>query len=80
MATYPIEVGFLYPLQIALHIGDGAHTTPEVESGGEEVKDHFGQKEEKSSEKSSPQKLHLLIPRDMDFGLLNEAAQSLKSH
>ena len=68
----------MYPLQIALHIGERAHATPGVKSGGEGVKDHFGQKEEKSSKKWSLQNLYLRIPREMDFGLLHGSCPKLE--
>ena len=61
----------MYSLRIALHIGERAHATRGVKSGGEGVEDHFGQKEEKSSKKWSFKKLYLQIPGQMDFGFLH---------
>ena len=57
----------MYSLQIALRIGERAHTAPGSKSGGDGVRDHFGQKEEKSSKKWSLQNLYLQIPREMGF-------------
>ena len=46
----------MYSLQIALHIGEWTHTTPGVKSGGEGVRDQFGEKDEKSSKKMATPK------------------------
>ena len=70
----------MYSLQIALHIGERAHTTLGVKSGGEGVRDHFGQKEEKSSKKWSLQNLYLRISREMHFGLLHGSCPKLIAH
>ena len=66
----------MYPLQIALTIGEQAHTTVAVKSGGEGGGDHFGQKEEESSQKWSLHKIYLRFPRKMDFELMYRSCPS----
>ena len=44
MGKHPIRCGFVCPLRIALTLGQVAHATSGVKSGGEGVCGHFGQK------------------------------------
>ena len=43
MGKHPIRCGFMCPLPIALTLGQVAHATSGVKSGGEGVCGHFGQ-------------------------------------
>ena len=42
MGKHPIRCGFMCPLRIALTLGQVAHATSGVKSGGEGVCGHFG--------------------------------------
>ena len=44
MGKHPIRCGLMCPLRIALTLGQVAHATSGVKSGGEGVCGHFGQK------------------------------------
>ena len=55
MGKHPIRCGFVCPLRIALTLGQVAHATSGVKSGGEGVCGHFGQNGQ-NSPKSGPSK------------------------
>ena len=48
MGKHPIRCGYMCPLRIALTLGQVAHATPGVKSGGEGVCGHSGQNGQKS--------------------------------
>ena len=50
MGKHPIRCGFMCPLRIALTLGQVAHATSGVKSGGEGVCGHSGQNGQNSPE------------------------------
>ena len=71
MGKHPIRCGFMCPLRIALTLGQVAHTTSAVKSGGEGGCGHSGQNGQNSPKKWSHEKSYLRITRDMSLGLLH---------
>ena len=60
MGKHPIRCGFMCPLRIALTLGQVAHTTSGVNSGGEGVCGHSGQNGQ-NSPKSGPSKYRISV-------------------
>ena len=63
MGKHPIRCGFVCPLRIALTLGQVAHATSEVKSGGEGVSGCFGQNGQ-NSPKSGPSKYCISVSRE----------------
>ena len=63
MGEHPIRCGFMCPLRIALTLGQVAHATSGVKSGGEGVCGHFGQNGQ-NSPKSDPSKYHISVSQE----------------
>ena len=71
MGKHPIRCGFMCPLRIALTLGQVAHATSGVKSGGEGVCGHFGQKDQ-NSPKSGPPKYRISVSQKKGkLGLLH---------
>ena len=60
MGKHPIRCGLMCPLRIALTLGQVAHATSGVKSGGEGVCGHFGQNGQ-NSPKSGPSKYRISV-------------------
>ena len=60
MGKHPLRCGFVCPLRIALTLGQVAHTTSGVKTGGEEVCGHFGQNGQNSLQ-SGPSKYRISV-------------------
>ena len=54
MGKHPIRCGFMCPLRIALTLGQVAHATSAVNSGGDGVCAHSGQKSQNSPKRGPP--------------------------
>ena len=63
MGKHPIRCGFVCPLRIALTLGQVAHATSGLKSGGEGVCGHFGQNGPNSL-KSGPSKYRISVSRE----------------
>ena len=63
MGKHPIRCGFMFPLRIALTLGQVAHATSGVKSGGEGVCCHFGQNGQ-NSPKSIPSKYRISVSQE----------------
>ena len=59
----PIQCGFMCSLQIALTLGQVAHATSGVKSGGEGVCGHFGQNGQ-NSPKIGPSKYRISVSQE----------------
>ena len=71
MGKHPIPCGFMCPLRTALTLGQVAHATSGVKSGGEGVCGHSGKKGPKFTQKWSLEKSYLRITRERSLGLLH---------
>ena len=71
MGKHPIRCGLMCPLRIALTLGQVAHATSGVKSGGEGVCDHFSAKRPKFTQKRSLQISYLRMARERSLGLLH---------
>ena len=71
MGKHPIRCGFMCPLRIALTLGQVAHATSGVKSGGEGVCGHFWAKRPKFTQKWSLQISYLRITKERSLGLLH---------
>ena len=60
MGKHPIRCGFMCPLPIALTLGQMAHATSVVKSGGQGGCGHFGQNGQ-NSPKSGPSKYRISV-------------------
>ena len=63
MGKQPIRCGFMCPLRIALTLGQVAHATSGVKSGGEGVCGHSGQNGQ-NSPKSGHLKYHISVSQE----------------
>ena len=63
MGKHPIRCWFVCPLRIALTLGQVAHATLGVKSGGEGFCGHFGQNGQ-NSPKSGPSKYRISVSRE----------------
>ena len=79
MRKHPIQCGFMCPLRIAITLGQVAHATSGVKSGGEGVGGHFGQNGQ-NSPKSGPSKYRISVSREKGAaGLCMDANPSFAS-
>ena len=79
MGKHPIRYGFVCPLRITLILGQVAHATSGVKSGGEGVCGHFGQNGQ-SSPKSGPSKYRISVSRERGaWGFCMDANRSFAS-
>ena len=79
MREHLIRCGFMCPLRIALTLGQVAHATSGVKSGGEGVCGHFGQNGQ-NGPKSGPSKYRISVSRKKGAsGLCMDANRSLAS-
>ena len=63
MGKHPIRCGFMCPLRIPLTLGQAAHATSGVKSGGEGVCGHFEQNGQ-NSPKSGPSKYRISVSQE----------------
>ena len=79
MGKHPIRCRFMCPLRIALTLGQVAHTTSGVKSGGEGVCGHSGQNGQNSS-KSGHSKNRISVSQEKGAsGFCPEANRSVAS-
>ena len=77
MGKHPIRCGFMCSLQIALTLGQVAHTTLAVKSGGEGVCGHSGQNCQNSPKSGHSKKWYLRITRERSLRLLHGCKRKL---
>ena len=78
MGTHPIRCGFMFPLRIALTLGQVAHTTLGRTLRGRRGLWPFWAKRPKFTQKWSLEKSYLHITREIGLGLLHECKPKLR--
>ena len=79
MGKQPIRCGFMCPLRIALTLGQVAHATSGVHSGGEGVCGHSGQNGQ-NSPRSGPSKNRISVSQEKGaWGFCMDAKRSFAS-
>ena len=77
MATHPIHCGFMFPLRIALTLGQVAYTTSGRTLSGRRGMCPFWVKRPKFTQKSSHEKWYLRIAREIGLGPLHGCKPNL---
>ena len=77
MGTHPIRCGFMFPLRIALTLGQVAHTTLGGTLRGRQGMWPFWAKRQKFTQKWSLEKPYLRITRKIGLGLLQGCKPTL---